>query len=141
MKGHLRYFAKGLWVDRYLSQWITSIMIIIHVGLGMVVLVGGIDRFSVPSFTPLIDYSNGNTWIYGVWIIISGVLMATPFRWPNIVGLWLGMAWHILWMASFAVAMANFPNSSTTPIPVYGGLALICMALLTARAIEQIETR
>jgi hypothetical protein len=135
----IRYFAQGLWVDKHFSQWITSIVIMIQIGLSAVILVGGVDRFSVPSYNPLVDYSYGHTWIWGIWIGLSAVLISTPFRWPNIIGLWLGMVWHLVWMACFSIAMLNYPNAATTPIPMYGGMALICTALLTARVIEKLE--
>ena len=127
----VKYFATGL--------WLTTIVIMIHVGLAMVVLVGGVERFSIPSYNPLIDYSMGNTWLWGIWIGISAALMATPFRWPSIIGLWIGMIWHIIWMTCFTIAAINYPVAATTPIPMYGGLALICTALLTARVIETNE--
>lgn len=139
MRKRVHYFARGIWVDRHLSQWVTSIIIMINIGLGFVILVGGVDRFSVPSYNPLVDFSDGRTWLWGVWIIISGMLMSTPFRWPNIIGLWIAMFWHLIWMACFTVAMLNFPTAATTPIPMYGGMALICTALLTARVIEKSE--
>ena len=135
----VKYFATGLWVDKHFSQWLTTIVIMIHVGLAMVVLVGGVERFSIPSYKPLIDYSMGNTWLWGIWIGISAALMATPFRWPSIIGLWIGMIWHIIWMACFTIAAINYTVAATTPIPMYGGLALICTALLTARVIETNE--
>jgi hypothetical protein len=135
----IKYFATGLWVDKHFSQWLTTIVIMIHVGLAMVVIVGGVERFSIPSYNPLIDYSMGNTWVWGVWIGLSAVLMATPFRWPSIIGLWFGMVWHVIWMACFTIAAINYSVAATTPIPMYGGLALICTALLTARVIENNE--
>lgn len=139
MMQRVKYFAKGLWVDKHFAQWITTIVIMIHIGLGSVIIVGGVERFSIPSYNPLIDFSFGHTWVWGIIIIISGMLMSTPFRWPNIIGLWLGMAWHLVWMACFTIAMLNFENAASTPIPMYGGLALICTALLTARVIEKLE--
>lgn len=135
----VRYFATGLWVDKHFSQWLTTIVIMIHVGLAMVVVVGGVERFSIPSYNPLISYSLGHTWIWGVWIGVSAALMATPFKWPSIIGLWIGMVWHVIWMACFTIAALNYSIAATTPIPMYGGLALICTALLTARVIENLE--
>lgn len=135
----VKYFATGLWVDKHFSQWLTSIVIMIHVGLAMVVVVGGVERFSIPSYNPLIAYSQGQTWIWGLWIGLSAALMATPFRMASIVGLWIGMVWHVIWMACFTIAALNYSVSATTPIPMYGGMALICTALLTARVIEKLE--
>lgn len=135
----VKYFVHGLWVDKHLAQWITTIMIMVHVGLGTSVIVGGVERFSVPSYNPLVDYSFGHTWLWGAWILLSGMLMATPFRWPNIIGLWLGMSWHLVWMACFTIATLMYTTAAATPIPMYGGAAFICTALLTARVIETAE--
>lgn len=133
----IKYFAKGLWVDQHLAQWITTIMIIVHVGLSMAIVAGGSQRFSPPSYNPLIDYTGGRTWIWGILIFASAVLMSAPFRWSNIVGLWVGMSWHILWMSCFTIAMIRYETAAATPVPVYGGFALICTALLTARVIDK----
>lgn len=135
----VKYFARGIWVDKHLSQWITSVVIMIHVGLGSVILAGGDKRFSKPSYQPLLDYSFGNSWVWGLVILISGALIATPFRLTNILGLWIGMVWHLVWMSCFTIAMLNFETAAATPLPMYGGLALLCSALLTARVIEKVE--
>lgn len=137
MVERVKYFAKGLWVDKHLAQWITTIMIMVNIGLGTAIVAGGLQRLTTPSYQPLIDYSNGNFWIWGVWVCVSAFLMATPFRWANIVGLWVGMFWHIIWMTCFAIATVNYPTAAATPIPVYGGLAMIMAALLTARVIDK----
>lgn len=134
---HMKYFAKGLWVDRYLAQWITTIMIMVNLGLGIAIIAGGPKRFSIPSYTPLIDYVDGETWIWGLAIAFSGVLMSIPFRWLNIIGLWISMVWYIVWMTSFTIAVVQFETAAATPTPVYGGLAMISAALLTARVIDK----
>lgn len=134
-----RFFAQGPWVESHLAQWITTTVIMIHIGLGTAILAGGKIRFSLPSYSPLIDYSHGNVWIWGVWICVSALLMATPFRWLNILGLWIGMVWHTVWMACFTVATLRFDTAAATPIPIYGGMAMICAALLTARVIDRTE--
>ncbi len=133
----MKYFAKGLWVDRHLAQWVTTIVIMVHIGLAIAVISGGIGRFALPSYEPLITYTHGQIWIWGAWIAVSAVLMSVPFRWPNIVGLWLGMFWHIVWMSCFSLAVLKYETAVATPIPMYGGLAMICAALLTARVIDK----
>lgn len=133
----LKYFAEGFWVEKHLAQWFTTIMIMVNVGLGVAVLAGGKERFTVPSYQPLIDYSAGHVWIWGVWILVAALLMSIPFRWPNIIGLWLSMFWHLIWMGCFAIAVVHYSGSAATPIPVYGGLAMMSAALLTARVIDK----
>ena len=133
----MKYFATGLWVDKHLAQWITSIMIMVHIGLAVAIISGGVQRFSRPSYSPLIEYTRGNVWIWGLILAISAILMATPFRWFNIIGLWIGMVWHICWMSCFTIAVLRFETAAATPIPVYGGMAMFCAALLTARVIDK----
>ena len=133
----MKYFATGLWVDKHLAQWITSIMIMVHIGLAVAIISGGVQRFSRPSYSPLIEYTRGNVWIWGLILAISAILMATPFRWFNVIGLWIGMVWHICWMSCFTIAVLRFETAAATPIPVYGGMAMFCAALLTARVIDK----
>jgi len=133
----VKYFARGIWVDKYLGQWITTIMIMVNIGLGTAVIAGGRIRFSLPSYEPLISMTGGHTWLWGVFICTSAFLMATPFKCPNVLGLWLSMFWHLTWMACFMVATLRYENAAATPIPVYGGFALISAALLTARVIDK----
>ena len=135
MKGK-RFYARGFWVEKNLDSWITTIMIIVHIGLGTSIIVGGTERFSRPSYTPLLTFTHGQIWIWGLWILISAMLMGIPFRWINIIGLWLGMVWHIVWMAAFLLALIQYDTAVSTAAPVYGGLAMICAALLTARIID-----
>lgn len=133
----MKNFATSLWVDRHLGQWLTAILLMVNIGLGMAVLAGGIVRFSLPSYNPLIDYTKGNVWIWGAWICLAAFLMATPFKYLNILGLWAGMLWHIIWMACFAIATLHYETAAATPIPVYAGFAMIHAALLTARVIDK----
>jgi len=135
----IKFFAKGVWVDKHLGQWVTIIMIMAQVGLAMAVFGGGIARFSIPSYEPLIDFTNVQVWIWGVWIMFSALLMSAPFRRANILGLFLGMCWFWVWMAAFAVATFNYEEAAATPVPAYGALAMISVALLTARVIDKSE--
>lgn len=135
-----KFFAKGLWVDKHLAQWITVIMIMVHMGLGTAIVFGGVARFSIPSYSPLIDYVDGDVWVWGILIYLSALLMSVPFRWPNVLGLWIGMGWHTVWMASFVIALLKYPAAAATPVPVYAGMAMVCASLLTARVIDKTET-
>lgn len=111
-------------------------MIGVHLCLGAAVLIGGENRFVRPTYQPLIDMVGGQTWIWGVWTAVAAVLMMVPLRWPNIVGLWLGMAWQIMWMVLFGIALVHYPNAAATPMVAYGGFAMIDAALLTARVMD-----
>ena len=133
----MKNFATGFWVDRHLGQWVTTIVIMVNIGLAAAIFVGGIVRFSVPSYNPLIAYTDGHIWLWGVGIGVSAILMAAPFRKVNCLGLWIGMSWHIVWMVCFTIATLHYETAAATPIPVYGGLAMIHAVLLTARVIDK----
>ena len=133
----VRYYVTSKWAEHLLSQWVTSIMMIVHAGLGFAVLIGGPGRFVSPTYEPLVDIVDGRTWTWGVTILMSALLMSVPFRWPIILGLWLGMAWMIMWMTLFAVAMVTSETAAATPMVAYGGFALINAALLTARVMDK----
>lgn len=137
MVQRIKYFAIGFWVDQHLAQWITTILIMVNIGLGTAIFAGGIERFTVPSYNPLVDYTHGQVWVWAVWICGCAFMMATPFRWMNIIGLWFGMLWHIVWMACFAIATIHYNSAGATPMPMYGGVAMIHAALLTARVIDK----
>lgn len=132
-----RYFVTGDREEHMLSQWVCSIMIVLHWGLGIAILVGGPARFSIPTYQPLVDLTNGHTWMWALQIITSGALMMVPFKWPNIVGLWLGMVWMIIWTGLFSVSVMNSPTAAATPAVAYAAFAMINAALLTARVIEK----
>ena len=130
---------KEVWIDKHLVRWVTDIMVLINVGLSMAILAGGPHRFTIPSYSPLITYVHGFTWIWSIWIGVAAFLMVVPFRVANIIGLWLSMFWHIVWSACFTVAVTRYDTAAATPIPVYGGLAMVSAALLLARAITITE--
>lgn len=134
-----RFYARGFWVDKNFNPWITSIMIIVHIGLGSAIMAGGSIRFASVSYVPLNSFVAGEIWVWGMWILLSAVLMSIPFRWVNIIGLWLGMFWHIIWMACFTLALVRYDDAVSTAAPAYAGFAMICAALLTARLIEDTE--
>ena len=131
-----KFFARGAWIEEHFVQWITVIMVIINVGLGTAIIAGGSSRFVIPSYSPLIDLVNGHTWIWGVWIMISAILMTFPFRLVNILGLWLGVFWHFMWLSCFTFAVIQYDNAASTPVPTYGGFALIMTALMTAKVLD-----
>lgn len=134
-----RWFVEGPLEERLLSQWVTGIMIAVHWGLGLAILIGGKERFSLPSYQPLIDLVGGETWVWGVAIAASAWLMMTPFKWLNVLGLLVGVAWMNMWMALFAVSVIHYPTSAATAMVAYAGFAMIDAALLTARVLDKQE--
>lgn len=137
----LRSIPLGPWEEHLFSQWVSTIMIAVHWGLGLAVLVGGRERFQVPTYQPLLDITGGHVWVWGVSIIIAGALMIVPSRAVNMVGLWIGMVWMIMWTSLFAVSVSTYQQSAATPVVAYAGFALLNASLLTARALEREPTR
>jgi hypothetical protein len=132
-----RIFFRNSRVEHATLGWIWSTMIALHFSLGLAVLLGGEQRFTYPTYQPLVDLSHGRTWMWGWWMIASAALMLYPSRLSQIVGTWLGMCWSIVWCTLFAVAVFEYPNAGATATVAYGGFAMINAALLTARVIDR----
>lgn len=111
-------------------------MVLVNAGLGVAIILGGPGRFPPPSYLPLVEYSRGNTWVWGVLIGLAAFLMICNNKKASVVGLWLSMFWHIVWMTAFIISAVNYEHSAVTPIPAYCGFALISATLLTARVLE-----
>lgn len=118
-------------VDETIVRWVTHIMVLVHAGLGAVIIVGGRQRFPDPSYTQLVDAVDGRVWIWGVTTTLAAMLIVTPIRRLHIAGLWLGMAWMAIWAAFFFAAAINHETSVATAMIAYGGFTLIDLALLT----------
>lgn len=130
-------FVTHSWTEHLVLLWIWNIMITVHVAFGVSILAGGPSRFTPPTYGPLIEFTGGQTWIWGVWILGSGLAMTIPCRWMQVAGLWFGMVWCIIWCALFSVAMVEYPTASSTAAVAYAGFAMLDAALLTARVIER----
>lgn len=129
--------AADSWTDRVLREWVCNVMTAVHVGLGVAIIVGGPVRFAPPSYTPLVEMTNGQTWVWGAWTLGAAMLMMVPYKWVQAAGLWLGMFWMIMWSALFAVAMIHSPEANSTATVAYAGFAMIDAALLTAKVLER----
>lgn len=130
-------FVMSNWGNEMAIRWITNIMVAVHIGLGVAIVAGGVHRFPYPTYQPLIDMVNGQTWVWGVWVLGSAGLMMVPTRWPQIVGLWTAMFWQIMWCVAFSMAVIEYPTAGATAAVAYGGFALLDAALLTARIVER----
>lgn len=131
-----KHFVTSRQAELVLSVWVTNVMVAVHFGLGLSIIAGGKSRFSLPTYQPLIEMTNGHIWIWGVAILAAGTLMTTPYKWPNALGLFIGMAWMNVWAALFAVSVVQHADSAATPMVVYLGFALVNTALLTARFVN-----
>ena len=122
--------------ERSVAQWVSTTMVLVHIGLGVSIVAGGSHRFSRPSYTPLIEIVHGHTWIWGLALLLSGTLMVIPNIWTNMAGLWIGMAWMIMWTACFTISASIYPTAVTTAMVAYAGLGAIDAILLTAKIFE-----
>ena len=144
----LRYYARR-WrnmllvsqsIEHFIFQSLMAIMLFVHTGLGSAIIFGGVQRFTYPTYEPLVNLTHGNVWFWGVTIFSSAALMAIPLKWLNILGIWIGLMWNIVWMACFAVATNTYPDAAATPSVAYAGFALINFVLLIARVLERPRT-
>lgn len=133
----MKHFLTSVWGERTVTQWVAGSMSLVHLGLGLAILVGGIRRFSAPTYLPIIDIVDGQVWIWGAWIILSAVLMVTPLRWPNIIGLSIGILWMHTWCGLFVVSVSSYETSSAVEMVAYGGFAMIDTALLAVRVLDR----
>ena len=130
-------FVMHNWGYEMAINWVYNIMVAVHVGLGVAILAGGPTRFPFPTYQTLIDMVDGQTWIWGLWILISASFMVVPDRWPQIIGLWLGMCWQIMWAVAFAIDLFHYPSAGATEPIAYAGFAMLDSALLTARVADR----
>lgn len=135
----MKHFLTSVWGERTITQWVANVLLFAHSGLGIAVLIGGIDRLTPPSYDPLINLVHGEIWIWGLWSLVAGVLLVVPLRWPNIIGLTLGMFWMYTWCGMFVVAVTQFPTASATAMIAYASLGLMDLGLLVVRVIDRGE--
>lgn len=128
----VRYYVTSKWAERLLSQWVTSIMMMGHAALGLVVLLAS-DRLTGSTYEPMIEMVDGHMWVWAVWIIASAILMGVPFRWPIIAGIWLGMFWMFMWAGLFTFSVVRHDDADAMLMVAFSIFALIDVALLTAR--------
>ncbi len=129
-------FVSANWGNSLALEWIKNIVVSVHVGFGIAVLAGGVARFPYPTYQPLIALVHGQIWIWSIWILTAAALMMIPSKWPQVLGLWLGMCWHFMWAAAFMVAIVKYPTAGATATVAYAGFALLDAALLSARLAE-----
>lgn len=135
----MKHFLTSIWGERMITQWVANVMLLVHGGLGVAVLAGGIERLTPPSYDPIINLVHGEVWIWGVWSLAVAVLLVIPLRWPNVIGLVLGMLWMYTWCGLFAVAVVQYPAATATAMVAYGGFALLDLGLLVVRVIDRNE--
>lgn len=109
-------------VDRLMAR----ILGFIHIALGVAVLLGGPERFPPPNYGPLLSFSDGEVWPYGIIWIFGGLLMMFCRNvWGRLVGMFIIVVLANLWAALFGLAAYQDPTASFTPTVAYGGYALM----------------
>lgn len=108
---------------------------IVHGGLAVAILVGGIARFPPPTYTPLLELTDGRVWPLGCGFALAAILMATQRLYADIVGMLIGIAMMSLMAILFAIALVE-PGSAATAFVAYGGYVIINTLLLCCRAID-----
>lgn len=108
-----------------LERWFCYLLGFIHMTLGVAVLVGGTHRFPPPNYSPLLEFTNGRVWPYGVLWISGGAIMILARGGWRLIGIGLVVLISNLWAALFFVATQESALASYTPVAAYGGYGLI----------------
>lgn len=125
---------------RRLEMNVNLLMGFVHAALGLTIIIAGEDNFDPPTYEPLVTFSFGHFWLWGITSIVIALLLNPHLgRRFNIVGLFFGMVWMIVWFSLFFVAVESNPDSAPTPMVCYGGFAMINAALPTAKVSEREE--
>lgn len=101
-----------------------------HVLFGLAILIGGAVRFPPPTYTPLLEFTNGHVWPYGATFLASGVLLLIHKVCSVALGCLLGAIITNLWAALFLKAVFDSPDAGATATVAYGGYALLDCVLL-----------
>lgn len=128
---------------RHPSRFFTTVylaMVVGDFGLGVAILVGGPLRFPTPTYQPLLDLVDNDVWVLGTWIMTSSLLMCVHRRWVVMIGVFIGMTWHITFSTMFAVSL-RYPTSGATAFVAYAILAAIMAGILTQEAVNYSDTK
>jgi hypothetical protein len=87
---------------------------IIHLGLGLTILAGGIARFPAPTYTPLLIIDGGRVWPYGLMFMVSATLLILPGTRINFWGHWLGLVFMDAFAAIFLAAVIQDRHAGAT---------------------------
>lgn len=104
---------------------------IIHCSLALAVFAGGQQRFPPPNYAPLLTFSGGRVWPYGLLWLTGGLLMILCCGRCRLWGIFISFLISNTWAALFLVAVLNNPSASFTPTAAYGGYGLLNAVLFT----------
>lgn len=124
-----------MWSSTSTLVKVRQVYLLTNLAIGMAIILGGSERFSLPSYAPLLYFMAGHAWIWGVWSILGVTLAACKSGILRMSGYWLLMSWHIIWFTCFSIAWIRYENAASTPVPVYVGFALMASIFLTAEVL------
>lgn len=113
---HIHYAAQGLGI--------------IHLTIGVSILAASIDRFVSASFRPLLDFTDGVMWPYGLAYVLCGGVMTLGDGLLQRLGLMIGVLVNNVFAALFLVATIQYHDAAPTGIAAYGGYAALDAAVL-----------
>lgn len=115
---------------------------VVHVGLGLAVFSGGAIRFPPPTYTPLLELTNGVVWPYGIFWISAGLIMLSARkRWEQVLGLVCSIFITNLWSVLFAWAAIKYDTAGLTASVAYGGYGLLSGLLLGFMVVHWLKSR
>lgn len=109
-----------------------EIATVINIGLGTAIVVGGNERFPLPTYSDILIVAHGHSQYWGAGILLCGLLMMVPHIAFEVAGLILAMIWHNMFGALFFTAL-RFPTTASTAWVAYFSIALLCASLATER--------
>ena len=130
------------WYPEFYGR-VHSGMIAVHTGFAMAILIGSSIRFQLDQTVALLQITDGRMWPWGLWIGVSGILMAVRSRTLDAVGLLTACLWMNLWMAGFFVAIRTAPNPTLIAMigVALGGYGAVNAILFAAKVEEWRKTR
>lgn len=131
MPDRLRAYDDARWALKALSRlWLT-----VAVVLGVLIIVGGRDRWSSSSFQSALTYPYAPA-SWGVALLLIGVggIIGSLFRRTRVTSAALfGMSvWSVFFAMSFISTAATNPLAATTGIPMYLGAAVTSSVIAVA---------
>lgn len=118
-----------------IEKFCTGFLGMVHVGFGVSILAGGAMRFPPPTYDPLLRFTDGQVWPYGLLFFVAGILMFFPGWRTRFAGLAAGVVACDTFAALFLVAVVKFPDAGGTAWWAYfcfGSQASILAALVWA---------
>lgn len=102
----------------------------IHLGFGLLIMLGGAIRFPPPTYQPLLDLTVGHVWPYGLAYLTSALfLIGGHGHLSRMVGAIVGILANSCFAALFLVAVFMYPDAGATAWWAYLAFATQSAAL------------